>query len=165
MFEDNDPRMKIREVVAGDRKQVHRILTATGLFTSDEIDAAMMQVDVAITAAPARDYFVYVAEEAGAVQAMISIGPSPKQPGVYDLYWIAVDPAAQGKGIGGLLIRFAESWTLNQGGQTLLIETWASDSFARTRLFYEKYGYDEVNRIKDFHRQLHDKIVYSKQLA
>lgn len=157
--------MKIREVAAADQKHVRRVLTATALFTPDEVEAAMMQVDSAIRAEAGRDYYVYVAEEAGAILAMISIGPSPKQPGVYDLYWIAVDPEAQGRGIGGLLIRFAESWTLNQGGQTLLIETWASESFARTRHFYEKYGYDEVNRIKDFHRRQHDKIVYSKQLT
>jgi GNAT superfamily N-acetyltransferase len=157
--------MHIREIVALDRVTLLEILRSTAVFTDDEVAAALMQIDHALTPEP-RDYFVYVAEEEqGVVTGFLSIGPTPKQQGVFDLYWLAVAPVAQGKGIGQMLLRFAESWTRERGGDTILIETWDRDTFARTRRFYADCGYDELSRIKDFRRLQHDKIVFSKQLT
>lgn len=43
--------------------------------------------------------------------------------GVYDLYWIAVHPDAQGQGVGRALLAHVESRVIERGGYMLLIET------------------------------------------
>jgi ribosomal protein S18 acetylase RimI-like enzyme len=84
---------------------------------------------------------------------------------VYDLYWIAIDPAVQGKGFGRRLIEYAEGEIVKCGGRMLLIETSSQESYGDTIRFYKKAGYKLVARIKNFYRIGDDKLVFSKELA
>ena len=56
----------------------------------------------------------------------------------------------------------AASW---MRGRMLLIETSSKESYASTMRFYERSGYDEISRIKDFYRIEDDKVVYCKKLT
>ena len=47
----------------------------------------------------------------------------------------------------------------------LLIETSSKQSYAPTLRFYQRSGYDEISRIKDFYRIECDKVVFCKKLA
>jgi ribosomal protein S18 acetylase RimI-like enzyme len=84
---------------------------------------------------------------------------------VYDLYWIAIDPAVQGKGFGRRLIEYAEGEIVKCGGRMLLIETSSQEPYGDTIRFYKKAGYKLVARIKNFYRIGDDKLVFSKVLA
>jgi GNAT superfamily N-acetyltransferase len=53
--------------------------------------------------------------------------------GVWDLYWIAVDPKHQGQGLGQVLLRFVENEVRRQSGRMLLIETSSKRSYAPIR--------------------------------
>jgi len=99
------------------------------------------------------------------VQGYVCYGPTPRTEGVFDLYWIAVDPRQQGQGIGQLLLKFVENEVRRQDGRMLLIETRSRPSFAPTLRFYQRSGYDEITRIKDFYRIEDDKIVMCKKLG
>jgi ribosomal protein S18 acetylase RimI-like enzyme len=99
------------------------------------------------------------------VQGFVVYGPTPKTEGVYDLYWIAVDPKRQGQGIGQLLLKFVENEVRRLQGRMLLIETRSRASYAPTIRFYQRSGYAEVTRIKDFYRIEDDKIVFCKRLS
>ncbi|MGZ5494578.1 MAG: GNAT family N-acetyltransferase, partial [Thermoanaerobaculia bacterium] len=81
------------------------------------------------------------------------------------LYWIAVDPSTQGQGFGQVLLRFVEGELRRLRGRMLLIETSSKTSYASTTRFYERSGYTEVSRIKDFYRVADDKVVYCKRLT
>lgn len=162
--------MRIRPATAGDRDRVREILTATGRFTSREVGWAMELVDAAIDAREAvTEYEMHVAEVPASgpsrrVEGYVLFGPTPKADGVFDLYWIAVDPAHQGQGVGRLLLRFVENEVRRQGGRMLLIETSSKTSYAPTVRFYERNGYREISRIKDFYRIEDDKVVFSRNL-
>ena len=54
------------------------------------------------------DYVALGAELDGRLVGWICWGPTPCTLGTFDLYWMAVDPAAQGAGIGTALIRAME---------------------------------------------------------
>ena len=55
---------------------------------------------------------------------------------------------------------------LAKGGERLLIvETSSLDGFERARDFYEKCGYTEEARIRDFYTTGDDKVVFLKQLS
>ena len=160
--------MKIRPATSADRERILEILTATARFTRREIGWAMELVDLAFDGR--REYEIHVLEDPAsgpsrAVQGYVCFGPTPKSEGVFDLYWIAVDPKEQGQGYGQLLLRFVENEVRRQSGRMLLIETSSKRSYAPTVRFYQRAGYEEISRIKDFYRIEDDKVVFCKLLA
>lgn len=162
--------MKIRPVEAKDRERIRRILIAVARFTDDEIRAAVELVDQSLEHPERGEYLTYVLEEPESgpnrmIQGYATYGATPKAEGVFDLYWIAVDPKQQGLGFGQLLLRFVENEVRRQKGRMLLIETQSKDSYAPTLRFYQRSGYEEISRIKDFYRIECDKVVFCKKLA
>lgn len=158
--------MTIRPARAADRDRIHDILVGTGRFTPQEVGWAMDLVDSALAHGGRGEYRVHVLEDAeGTVQGYVCFAPTPMTEGVFDLYWIAIDPAQQGKGFGQELLRFVENDVRRQSGRMLLIETSSKRSYAPTIRFYQRAGYTEISRIKDFYRIEDDKVVFSKQLA
>lgn len=161
--------MKIRPAVSSDRERIHAILVATARFTGREVGWAMELVDLALQPRPNGQYEAHVVEEPSSgpqreVQGYVLFGPTPRAEGVFDLYWIAVDPKGQGQGLGRILLRFVENEVRRQGGRMLLIETSSKQSYEPTIRFYSRAGYQEISRIKDFYRIEDDKVVFSKIL-
>jgi ribosomal protein S18 acetylase RimI-like enzyme len=160
--------LRIRPLEPRDRQRLLEIVTATGNFTAAEIEIALEVIDEALAdrAHPRGDYRVFVAaDDTGRVVGYECHGPTPATDGTYDLYWIAVDPACQGAGIGRSLLAFAEGDVRETGGRLLLIETSSQESYNDTIRFYEKSGYPLAARIKDFYRPGDDKLVFAKHLS
>jgi ribosomal protein S18 acetylase RimI-like enzyme len=157
--------MNIRRAGNGDRERIREILIATARFTRQEVGWAMELVDAALNHPEREEYSAYVLGDEGAIHGYVLFGPTPMTDGVYDLYWIAVDPKQQGHGFGQLLLKFVENEVRRHAGRMLLIETSSKRSYAPTIRFYQRAGYHEISRIKDFYRIEDDKVVFSKSLA
>lgn len=159
--------MKIRAATIADRTRIHEILVTTALFSRQEIGWAMELVDLASAHPGKGEYEAHVAVEpdAGRAQGYVLFGPTPLAEDVFDLYWIAVDPAAQRRGVGQHLLSFVESEVLRRSGRMLLIETSSKRSYEPTVRFYQRAGYREISRIKDFYRVEDDKVVFCKNLS
>ncbi|HUP48303.1 MAG TPA: N-acetyltransferase [Thermoanaerobaculia bacterium] len=160
--------MKIRPAEEKDRERIEAILLATGRFTEEEVRCAMELVEESLEKGEKGEYVVQVAEttDSGAsISGYVCYGPTPLTDGVFDLYWIAVEPRHQGSGVGQLLLQFVESEVRRQHGRMLLIETSSKETYAPTLRFYELSGYEEISRIKDFYRIEDDKVVFCKRLA
>ncbi|HEX7152968.1 MAG TPA: GNAT family N-acetyltransferase [Thermoanaerobaculia bacterium] len=158
--------MRIRPARPADRDRIREILVGTALFTEQEAGWAMELVDANL-ARPGSEYTVQVLEDEDArrVHGYVCYGPTPRTDDVFDLYWIAVEPTRQGQGLGQLLLKFVENEVRRQNGRMLLIETSSKASYAPTIRFYQRAGYDEISRIKDFYRIEHDKVVFCKKLS
>jgi ribosomal protein S18 acetylase RimI-like enzyme len=161
--------MKIRPAERGDRARIHEILVSTARFTEDEVNCAVELVDIFLDKPEKGDYVVSVLEDPASgpmrtVQGYVCYGPTPLTDRVYDLYWIAVDPKQQGQGIGQMLLRFVENEVRREKGRMLLIETSSKESYGPTLRFYQRSGYDEISRIKDFYRIEDDKVIFCKKL-
>jgi ribosomal protein S18 acetylase RimI-like enzyme len=160
--------MNIRPATIADRERIHDILMSTARFTAQEIGWAMELVDLAFDGRKEYEIHVLEAPDSGpsrTIQGYVCFGATPKSVGVFDLYWIAVDPREQGQGYGQLLLRFVENEVRRQNGRMLLIETSSKRSYAPTVRFYERAGYEEISRIKDFYRIEDDKVVFCKHLG
>ena len=158
--------MNIRPAEPRDRERIHEILIATGRFTDEEVLCAIELVDISFQHPEKGEYIVHVATSAdGMIQGYVCYGPTPLTDGVYDLYWIAVDPRRQGQGYGQILLKFVENEVRRLQGRMLLIETSSKESYGPTMRLYERSGYDEISRIKDFYRIEDDKVVFCKRLA
>jgi ribosomal protein S18 acetylase RimI-like enzyme len=157
--------MNLRPAEQKDRDRIHEILLSTGRFTEEEVRCAMELVDESLTQPEKGDYIVQVVDSAGTVTGYACYGPTPLTDGVYDLYWIAVDPRHQGQGYGQVLLRWVENEVKRKRGRMLLIETSSKESYGSTLRFYLRSGYEEITRIKDFYRIEDDKLVFCKRLT
>jgi ribosomal protein S18 acetylase RimI-like enzyme len=92
-------------------------------------------------------------------------GPHPLTQGTYDLYWIVVDPVAQGHGIGHALLAGVEAEVLARGGRLLLVETSSTSAYASARRLYETSGYRCEAIIHDFYAPGDNLLVFSKDLG
>lgn len=158
----------VRDLEARDRSRIREIVVASGNFNEAEIETAMELVDEALATGAGSGYFVVVLEDASAsptVQGYACYGPTPLAEGVYDLYWIVVDPASQGRGFGRRLLAVVESRVRALRGRKLLIETSSQESYAGTIRFYERSGYVLAARIRDFYKAGDDKLVFSRDFV
>ncbi|MBX7041637.1 MAG: GNAT family N-acetyltransferase [Ignavibacteria bacterium] len=149
---------------ADDREKIGSILERSGNFTAGEIAVAMELVDIYISDASQNDYEFFVDEEEEIVRGYVCIGPRPLTEGTYDLYWIAVDPEIQSKGIGSSLMRHSEDHIIGKGGRLVLIETSSKPSYEKERRFYEKNHYSKLVVIRDFYRPGDSLVIYGKYL-
>jgi ribosomal protein S18 acetylase RimI-like enzyme len=92
-------------------------------------------------------------------------GPHSLTQGTYDLYWIVVDPTAQGHGIGHALLARVEAEVQARGGRLLLVETSGTPAYAPARRFYESSGYRCEAVVHDFYAPGDDLLIFSKDLG
>jgi ribosomal protein S18 acetylase RimI-like enzyme len=104
-------------------------------------------------------------DDGGALQGYACWGPTPGTDRGFDLYWIAVDPRAQGGGYGSSLMRAVEEILRCRGARLLVAETSSRDAYAQTREFYERGGYMERARVRGFYAVDDDRVIFSKLLA
>ena len=157
--------MAIRAMRSRDRSRIRELVVAAGNFNETEVETAIELVDEALAKGDASGYFFLVLEEDSgerSVRGYACYGPVPLTVGVYDLYWIVVDPASQGRGYGRLLLEAVENRVRDLGGRKLLIETSSQESYAGTIRFYERSAYELAARIRDFYKVGDDKLVFSK---
>lgn len=155
---------RLRSLRPADREPLLTLLRATGSFDPAEVEVALELIDLGRADPPDAHYRFLVADDpdTGQVLGYACWGHAPMTEGVYDLYWIAVDPAAQGRGVGRALMAAAEERVRAEGGRMVLVETASKPSYAATRAFYEAIGYREEARVRDFYRVGDDKVIYAR---
>lgn len=153
------------EVRHSDRGAVRVIVERTEFFRADEVDVAVELVDEHLVRGLATGYHFVFAEMEGAVIGYVCYGPIACTVASYDLYWIAVDPAQQGKGIGRELIQATEARIAAAGGRRIYIDTSGQPKYAPTRAFYERSGFRCAARLVDFYALGDDRLIYEKIVA
>jgi ribosomal protein S18 acetylase RimI-like enzyme len=156
--------LNIRELLREDRDTIHEILISCGTFTPEEVQVALEVLDEGLDVGIERAYSLFAAETDGVVRGYICIGKTPMTKGTWSLYWICVDPRAQGNGIGLALQMYAEDFIRTRKGERLVLETSGQASYEPARRFYERNGYREAGRIRNFYKPNDDCIIYCKEL-
>jgi ribosomal protein S18 acetylase RimI-like enzyme len=154
-----------RHLAAEDREPLARLLEATGFFNPEELEVALELVDDRLVHGEASHYRFLVAEADGRVAGYACWGPIPGTVSSVDLYWIAVDPAVQGRGVGRALLVASEAWIAEEGRSRIYIETSSRGQYHSTRGFYLACGYSIVAELDDFYAPRDGKVIYLKVLA
>ena len=156
--------LKIRPTIRADYQFILNILTRTGNFTPDEIKIADELLNSYFTQSVESGYWTYTAVDEK-IAGYICYGPTPLTTGTFDVYWIAVDPVLQGKGIGSEMLSFAENDISGHKGRLVTIYTSSQEKYSPTRDFYLKRDYREGARIRDYYRPGDDLVIYVKQIS
>ena len=172
------------------RDRVAEILRSTQNFRDEEVDVALELFDESFVGADyvslgafqretadGRRETATASREQRSAPSPTSRLPSPVLVGfaiygcttatdrTYDLYWIAVDRAAQGTGCGSVLLEEVERRLEALHARMLVIETSSRSDYATTRSFYLRRGYVEAARVRDFYAPQDDRIILTKRLA
>lgn len=152
----------LRTLRAADRARLEEITRAVGIFRENETDVALEVFDAAVSGSP--DYAALAAELDGRFAGWICWGPTPCTLGTFDLYWMAVDPALHGAGIGTALLAEMERRIAGEA-RLVVVETSGRPDYQPTRAFYEARGYRVGGVIPGFYAPGDDQIVYLKSLS
>ncbi len=157
--------MNIRSLVEKDRARLLSMLIKTRAFTSAEIDVAMELIDIVLKDRNQKDYRIdCMVDDEDQTIGYICFGAAPMTEGTFDLYWIAVDPDSQEKGVGSELLKFLEKHLKGEGGRMILADTSTIPQYEKTRKFYLKNGFEEAAVIRDYYYPGNDRVTFCKKL-
>ncbi len=163
---DNRREVTVRRgVEAADRPGLKALLERTGFFNGEELDVALELVDDRLRLGEGSHYRFLVADVGGEVAGYACWGPIPGTVASVDLYWIAVDPAHQGRGVGRALLEASEEWILEEGRSRVYLETSGRPQYVPTRHFYLATGYEIIAELEDFYAPGDGKVMYLKVLG
>lgn len=157
----------IRTLIQDDREKIKKILIDTNNFSDDEVSIALELLDVYLNNPGQKDYEIFVEvndEDTKELNGYVCIGPRPLTEGTYDLYWIAVNPKIQSRGVGSKLVLYIEEHIKSKGGYLVLIETSGKPSYEKERKFYEKNSYKKAVELEHFYKKNDSLVIYSKYL-
>ncbi|MCX6009170.1 MAG: GNAT family N-acetyltransferase [Chloroflexi bacterium] len=158
-------RPKVRPMTSEDKPAIIQMLRNIPEFKPVEVDIAEEVLDSYLCDSIRSGYLVFVAEVGSSIAGYICYGPTPLTEGTWDIYWLAVAPTQQSKGIGKALLTFAEGNIKETKGRLALIETSSKLEYEATRRFYRAQGYELACRIADFYAPGDDKLVFQKRLS
>jgi ribosomal protein S18 acetylase RimI-like enzyme len=153
-----------RGLTPADREPIARLLAATRFFNSEEVEVALELVDDRLALGDSSHYRFLVAEQSRVVAGYACWGPVPGTAQSVDLYWIAVDPAAQGRGVGSALLGAAERWIAECGRSRVYVETAGRSEYDPTRAFYSACGYRVAAELEDFYAPGDAKVIFLRVL-
>jgi ribosomal protein S18 acetylase RimI-like enzyme len=153
------------EVKPGDRQAVGRLVHATGFFSEEEIGIAVELVEERLAKGDASGYFFLFAEEGNRLIGYACFGPIPGTVHSFDLYWIAVDPGEQGRGVGRKLMAMSEMLMAQRGGMHVYADTSSRPQYEPTRAFYLSCGYVQEAFLADFYEPGDGKVIFVKPLS
>ncbi len=154
----------IRTMTAEDKPAIIRILRDSPEFKPAEVVVAEEVIDSYLDDPLYSGYNILVAKIGSIVAGYLCYGPTPLTESTWDIYWMAVTPDRQGKGIGSSLLELAEKNIIKTKGRLVIIETSSTPLYQKTRNFYVSRGYKQVACITDFYAPGDDKIIFEKRL-
>ena len=145
-----------------DVANVESLCGKTGFFSSAEVTMSGELVQAWLDDGAESGYTFLMADVDGVLAGYTCWGAIEGTESAVDLYWIAVDPAHQGAGIGRQLLAGTEAAIKASGGTRYYAETSSTDRYLPTRQFYLRSGFREVANIADFYRPGDGKVIYEK---
>ncbi|MBN1690623.1 MAG: GNAT family N-acetyltransferase [Dehalococcoidia bacterium] len=156
--------VKIRGIVPPDRAHIIGVTDETGAFLPDELTVLGEIVDEYFNDPEGSGYYFLIAEYNNNFAGYLCYGPTPMTHGAWDMYWSAVSPGLQGRGIGSTLFTTAADHIKKLEGRLILIETSSNPNYKAARSLYITLGYRHVSTIPDFYNPGDHKETFWKAL-
>ena len=176
-------RPRLRDLTSADAARILEITRATNVFRDEELliaeevfrdcvnhpgptggDGILVGAEPDSAAADSRPYYALGAELDDTLAGWICWGQTPCTEGTWDLYWMAVDPALHGSGVGTALVMEMER-RLRGRARLIVVDTSGRADYAPTRGFYAARGYRAAATVTDFYAPGDDQVIFTKELT
>lgn len=159
--------MIIRPTEPRDRAALLSLAAATGLFEPSQIGELDELLNRYFSRTPrphiANSEFWLTVDVNGPI-GVAYVAPERMTDSAWNLYLIAIHPDYQHQGYGTQLLHQVEHRLRQQGERLLLVETSGTEDFEPVRAFYQRNGYAEAAKVRDFYAARVDKVIFSKAL-
>ncbi|NJL83876.1 MAG: GNAT family N-acetyltransferase [Chloroflexaceae bacterium] len=95
---------------------------------------------------------------------MAYCAPEPVTSGTWNLLMLWIKEEKHKQGYGSALVAHVEKSLVDRGGRLLIVETSGLPEFESARIFYNKVGFTQEAKIKDFFTAGEDKLIYTKPI-
>lgn len=155
----------IRLITPEDTEALIALVKALDLFGSDEVVEISEMLSEHFSNNPKNRDLWFTDDSDGNLVGTAYVAPERMTEGTWNLYLIAVHPDYQKQGRGAALLNHIEQTLAKQNERVLLVETMALDEFEYVRTFYQKNGFKEEARIREFYAAGADKVIFWKALS
>jgi ribosomal protein S18 acetylase RimI-like enzyme len=163
-FEMQRTEIMILTATEADGPQIRDITARAGVFNQEEVECVAEIWQEYITDGPEIGGYNFIVDRDGdQVLGFACYGPRDLTNGVYDLYWLAVDPNARRSGAGRRLLAASEEAAQKAGARMIIAETSGTSAYDGTRKFYLDTGYVMEATIKDFYIDGDDLAIFVKR--
>jgi ribosomal protein S18 acetylase RimI-like enzyme len=140
------------------------IARSTGVFNQHDLDI-LAEVATDAFGNPDTTYVPIEEYVDGHVVGFVIVGRTPITTFGWDLYWLAVDRSAQGKGLALTLFARAEEYMKTVTTRAVIrIETSSKDAYAPARALYVRAGFTEMGRIPEFYGEGDSLVMFHKSV-
>jgi ribosomal protein S18 acetylase RimI-like enzyme len=163
-----DDRSTIRAATPADVAAIRALALDTKMFEPDDMEGFDGQLQGYLDGTVRDQSWVVATGSDGAVEGAAYYAPEPFGDRVWNLYFLAVAPSAQGRRVGTSLIRHVEHALIKAGedeARLLIVETSSRPSFARARHLYAREGFDTEAMIREFYGPDDHNHVFWKSLV
>jgi len=154
-------RTQLRET---DIAAVRQLVQDTRVFSDTEVGWAGEVIEAALKNPVGAGYFALMADGPAGLEAFACYGPIDGTLNRFDLYWIAVSPAAQGKGLGARLLAASVDDARARGATHMFIDTSTRDDYAAARALYLSQGFELQGTLVDFYSDGDSKALFGRRL-
>lgn len=158
--------MSIDPIAPSERSRLLSLAVSTGLFSAPEAEDLLGGVIDRLFAGSLPEGHTALCCRRSPGDPPIGwtyFAPDAHAAGVWNIWWIGVDPTAHGTGAGRSLLRAAETKAASTAARVVVVETSASNALSRARRFYRREGYRECGRVPDFYGEGEAKIIFARR--
>ena len=152
---------KLRAATRSDLPALKAIAARTDMFTPEELAGFAQMMEAHFEGDTANHWWI---EAAPTPRAAAFAGPEEMADGVWNLWFIGVEPEARRLGLGAALIHRAEQTARQARARLLLIETSSGPQFPPARALYTKEGYTVDGETVGFYGPGQNKLIFRKTL-
>ncbi len=154
-----------RQLRRDDVADIVAMVEATAVFRPAEVEIARELVLEALGKGEEDSgYHFLLLEVDGVLAGYACWGPTPGTEGTWDLYWLVVAPACQGRGLASRLLVGVEEAVRGQGGRLLVAETSDTGDYAQAQGFYRARGFALAAHIPHFYKPDDGKLILVRTL-
>lgn len=147
-----------------DGSQIESIAARAGVFSQEEVECVAELWQEYLKMGPECCGYNFIVErDEDRILGFACYGPRDLTEGVFDLYWVAVDPDFRCRGVGRALLTASEKAACEAGGRMLVAETSGTPLYDSTREFYFRMGYRSEAILKDFYTVGDDLFIFIKR--
>ncbi len=160
--------LDVRAAEPGDASTITRLALDNHMFEPDELGDFDEMLAGFFDGSLDDHHWIVAVDDAGAIAAAAYYAPEPFSDRMWNLYFIATDPARHGAGAGTTIVDHIEGALRARGpsvARTLIVDTSSLDDYDRARAFYERRGFVEEARIREFYGPGDHKVTFWKLLT